>query len=824
MTFPLEPTSLRHRLHAQILPSAFAIVFGVTLTLAIRGYQFGGSNHNVYLIDALHQASGGKLLARDWFTTQTLQYHALFGLLTRVLYRAGVVEPVFLIGQLLLIFLMHLGWFRLVIRLGGTRMTYLISVLLFYVLAGGLGLGVYEFMQDQAFLPSNIANVAMLWGLYCWIARKPACSGLWLGVAGLFHLNHAIVAIGLWIGLVGWEWLGARYKQAAGSGQQAVANEQAAGSGRQAEISPIASTAYRSSDTPLLLPAARCPLPALLTGSLLVLGISLTNILIAASAVLSQPRPLPFDQFVKLYVELRHSHHYDPTSWPLALWICFLLPIPPAIYAGWRRLRSIHAGPPTSNPLPRVLSSSSLPNSLPTLEIGPDDNLSDDGNRPPSPAYSRERVGERADRRPGKTLTPTLSRRTGRGGKSPPQQEQLRLEENRVTTRLAREGGGEGTGAGQQSPLPNPPPGHRERECSEDFAWQQSARIFALFSFITIVALIGAGFWFVSEPLVKLSFYRFSIYLKLFSCIATAWLLYNAGIWDRRFIRLALLALPVILGATIIGLILGWRQGSPAVDFLAGFVWRHRGVAGLAVILFAVLAVYELIYARPWQRRWHDLLHAGGIVAMALVLFFAWGRWLNIQTLPADQAVYLRMCQWVKDNTPEDALFLVPPEEQSFRLHAQRAIIVNFKGVPQLNAELVVWRDRLQDVLDLDDLTVLQGKNLYDTLDNISIRYRQSLPDHLIAVADKYDAEYLLTESPIKNPRATLLHTDNNDQLTYYLYHLTRRPVYSLQRVAFPTRANSIFNPSAIRPKSPSPIANGGIITITSPNGLKMIP
>ena len=44
-----------------------------------------------------------------------------------------------------------------------------------------------------------------------------------------------------------------------------------------------------------------------------------------------------------------------------------------------------------------------------------------------------------------------------------------------------------------------------------------------------LFALLVAGFWFVSETLVQLNLYRFSIYPKLLSCIALAWLL-----WDRR--------------------------------------------------------------------------------------------------------------------------------------------------------------------------------------------------------------------------------------------------------------------------------------------------
>src|SRR5438067_13602038 len=93
------------------LSIALALVIGISITLCVQGYQFGRSNHTVYLLDALHR-SDPALLARDWFTTQTFQYHAIFGLITRALMRVGLLEPGFLVGYLALVFGFHLGWIR----------------------------------------------------------------------------------------------------------------------------------------------------------------------------------------------------------------------------------------------------------------------------------------------------------------------------------------------------------------------------------------------------------------------------------------------------------------------------------------------------------------------------------------------------------------------------------------------------------------------------------------------------------------------------------------------------------------------------------------
>src|SRR5947199_120472 len=74
---------------------AGAVCIGVAITLCVYGYQFGQSNHTLYLLNALHR-SDPSILANDWFTTQTFQYHAAFSWLTRGLMRIAMLRPGFL--------------------------------------------------------------------------------------------------------------------------------------------------------------------------------------------------------------------------------------------------------------------------------------------------------------------------------------------------------------------------------------------------------------------------------------------------------------------------------------------------------------------------------------------------------------------------------------------------------------------------------------------------------------------------------------------------------------------------------------------------------
>lgn len=598
-TGPLARTL--QKLRIQILPETFAVIFGMVMLLCLRGYQFGHSNHNVYLIDGLFRASDHKLLANDWFTTQTFQYHAFFGIFTEQLMRWNLLEPAFLIGYIALAFLMNLAWYRLVLLLGGTRMTYLISLLLFYISAAGVGLGVFEFMQDSSFLPSNIANVAMLWGIYLFIARKWVWAGLWMALAGIFHLHHAIVGGGLWSAMLFWMMLDSRRETGS-------------------FLRPLG-------DRRLLIGTAL----ALIPGSL--------NTGIAFLGAMHQTSSMPLDHFVELFCRMRHPHHYYPASWPAALWIVFFWAFPLTWWA-WK-IR------------PRLKLSS---------------------------------------------LRSTLA-----------------------------------------------PPQH-----VVDQAWIQATRIFILLTIAIVIAIVFAGIIFINQSLIQLSLFRFGIYLKLFSSIGAAWLLYNSGLVTRKTVRIGLFGFVGVLVLILSGLAIvsvfnpvAWKS----LTWLAGYVMDHRGSIGLFIILCAILAIYELIYAR--HLRWgQDLLHAGGALALLVVIYFSWGRWLGVNSLPDDDAAYLQVCHFVKTQTPVDAVFMVPPDEQSFRVHGERAIVVNIKGIPQLSGEMVDWELRLRDILDLQKIETLRGTTLQDTLNAVRMAYDAVPADHMLTMARKYNCRYVLLTHP----------------------------------------------------------------------------
>jgi hypothetical protein len=530
------------------IADAFAILYGVAVALVVHGYQFGRGNHTVYLLDPLRRAYPD-LLANDWFTTQTLQYHTIFGWLSAALMKVGLIEEAFVGGYVALIVLFNVAWFLIVRALGGSRLTFLVSVLLYYLSAAGMAMGFYQFIQDSAFLPSNVSSVAMLWGIYLWMTRRYAWAGAALGIAGVFHLNHAVVGIGLWFVLSVWGG------------------------------TPLARRGYW-------------------IGAAVVAVLCLGNIALAMSALASRSGRMPLEEFVALYVKLRHPHHYDPRSWPPALWVSFLWPLPFAFVM----LRT----------------------------------------------------------------TSDARRATG--------------------------------------------------------------RVFVTLSALIVVALICAGLTFVSESLVQMSLYRFSIYIKLLSVVAAAYVLCESPRLPRAASRalIAMLILVAAGGAAIFG-----RHAPPEM------AW-HRAALALFVALSVVPAAYAL---RP--PRVAVLIGAIGLALIPIVLWTRLGmampRWLDPE--------YLEVCAWARDNTPKDAIFLVPPDEEPFRLNARRAIVVNFKSVPQLSGELPEWRRRLERVLDDTNLAALPQNShrpMHATLDAIRQRYDSRSGEHLFAVAREFGARYVV--------------------------------------------------------------------------------
>lgn len=163
------------------------------------------------------------------------------------------------------------------------------------------------------------------------------------------------------------------------------------------------------------------------------------------------------------------------------------------------------------------------------------------------------------------------------------------------------------------------------------------------------------------------------------------------------------------------------------------------------------------------------VIHAAGTALLVVLLVAAWDRWLGVGLAPPpEDPDYLAVCDWARQTTPIDAVFLVPPSETAFRLSARRAIVVNFKHVPQLGGEMPEWLARLRTVLGMTDLDRLpRGYN--EVMDAIAERYDARGPSDLASAARRYGARYVVATRVMDHPQlGSVAFTSPNGR--YFVY------------------------------------------------------
>jgi hypothetical protein len=96
------------------------------------------------------------------------------------------------------------------------------------------------------------------------------------------------------------------------------------------------------------------------------------------------------------------------------------------------------------------------------------------------------------------------------------------------------------------------------------------------------------------------------------------------------------------------------------------------------------------------------------------------------------------IAEWARHNTPQDAIFIVPPHWGQFRILASRAIVVDWKAFPFADLSMLEWRTRIE--------TVYGNGNTYETLDE---SYQRRTTQELIEIALLYDAQYAIVRDNI---------------------------------------------------------------------------
>ena len=122
--------------------------------------------------------------------------------------------------------------------------------------------------------------------------------------------------------------------------------------------------------------------------------------------------------------------------------------------------------------------------------------------------------------------------------------------------------------------------------------------------------------------------------------------------------------------------------------------------------------------------------------------------------LVSENAEFMDVSSWIKENTDKQATIIVPPHMKGFRYHAERAILANFKFYPLSTNKVKEWYERL-DLLSKKDLSknrekILNRKYYKDNPRPSKILkkgYKKLNGNDFYEIGRKYNCSYVITAS-----------------------------------------------------------------------------
>jgi uncharacterized protein DUF6798 len=195
----------------------------------------------------------------------------------------------------------------------------------------------------------------------------------------------------------------------------------------------------------------------------------------------------------------------------------------------------------------------------------------------------------------------------------------------------------------------------------------------------------------------------------------------------------------------------GGRALVSVLVLIVGFVGLARDLdarSSLAVAILFLLAVMGGSAGATLFRRVG--LHGQYVLATVGLVLFVLGTGRGLSEL-REEAAYLdaplggedRMFGWAR-GTARDALFVIPPDLQEFRLCAERSVVVDWKSTPILPGELLEWQRRLLVVSGLEDL---------HTLDEVERGYARMGPRRMERLRQELAADFVVFHQPFPRTR-----------------------------------------------------------------------
>jgi hypothetical protein len=115
-------------------------------------------------------------------------------------------------------------------------------------------------------------------------------------------------------------------------------------------------------------------------------------------------------------------------------------------------------------------------------------------------------------------------------------------------------------------------------------------------------------------------------------------------------------------------------------------------------------------------------------------------------------STWVRACEWIKEQTPVDGLFITPPGNNGFTSLSDRSCIADTKNNPDGALHLDEWFRRLKD---LSGGRLPEGRG-FDNRGLINQAYDALTPEQLIDISKKYRADYAVISSGKQVPFTAL--------------------------------------------------------------------
>jgi glycosyltransferase 2 family protein len=275
--------------------------------------------------------------------------------------------------------------------------------------------------------------------------------------------------------------------------------------------------------------------------------------------------------------------------------------------------------------------------------------------------------------------------------------------------------------------------------------------------------LAAVATWLEWNTVVRLFFWRLSVPLGLILALAAGAAIKRAVLTRRvEYLLFCLGAFILVIGFAAKGTIKVWPEYE-----LKGFGTLIPALIPLTIIALSIARLKSYKWAR-WATGGLALATTFGIGLVAIPgavipekMAVNWEKAYEkatelheVEIGPREiRSRYIKIYDWVRQNTPSDALFLIPPGNMDFRLRSMRGVYVDWKCCPMKGDEIIEWRRRMFAAIGATKFPAT-GYRLRDVVNRHY--YRQSL-SALTQLARSEGLQYIMAKSgnasDVKNAR-----------------------------------------------------------------------